>query len=148
MVALVTSVVLVEDEVFDDDVTDEDFEDETIVEVFVELLDEEVFADVLITLEDEDEPGISPNHARSSSDRSGTVCPTSRAEKPSSFVPSPYTIFVYPVRGVLVMFCEKDAPSTLDHSFNVSAKLAYASAVSAVPWYLQSPVSPGFSLSR
>lgn len=39
------------------------------------------------------EPGIS-NHARSSSVRTGGVCPTLLQEMPTSFVPSPYIIFV------------------------------------------------------
>lgn len=39
------------------------------------------------------EPEI-PNHARSSSVRTGGVCPTLLQEMPTSFVPSPYIIFV------------------------------------------------------
>lgn len=39
------------------------------------------------------EPGI-PNHAKSSSVRTGGVWPTLLQEMPTSFVPSPYIIFV------------------------------------------------------
>jgi hypothetical protein len=55
----------------------------TLVEDVVEVILVEVALEV-----DEDE-AINPNHARSSSVRTGTECPTSRAEKPISFVPSP-----------------------------------------------------------
>jgi hypothetical protein len=60
-----------------------------LAEDVVVLVDKVVLALEDIAVDVVEDDGISPNHTRSSSVRTGTEWPTSIAEKPINLVPSP-----------------------------------------------------------